>query len=173
MIPLKEMYKETNIIRFYRNEKLFALPTLTSVWNFDRDELENNHFYIQWLFPLDTASAYNRFAPILTEYDIQIFKTDIKIRENVMKSLSVMLNFYGFTIKNNQISIAKDFVSKSHWLTKNNHNFKRITRILRFLNLIDMKDLACSFFNSLSIIYSANPTIIGEKTFEFWNNALI
>ena len=44
MIPLKEMYKETNIIRFYRNEKLFALPTLTSVWNFDRDKLENNHF---------------------------------------------------------------------------------------------------------------------------------
>ncbi len=164
--------KESNIIKFYRGEFSLIRPNLKDIWKFSDSKLEHKHFYIQWLFPLNESSNYNSHAPILTEYDIEVMKSDKEIKENILKSLRIILKFYGLKLENNNIRIAEEFKEKHTWITRKNHNFKRITRILKFLVLMDMKEIANSFFLTLSIIYENNKEVIGETSFNYWNRAI-
>lgn len=38
---------------------------IQDIWNFSFYKLEHNHKYIQWLFPINTTSNYNKTAPII------------------------------------------------------------------------------------------------------------
>ncbi len=99
-------------------------------------------------------------------------KSNKEIKENILKSLRIILKFYGLKLENNNIRIAEEFKEKHTWITRKNHNFKRITRILKFLVLMDMKEIANSFFSTLSIIYENNKEVIGETSFNYWNRAI-
>ena len=58
---------------------------------------------------------------------------------------------------------------RPEWLTPNNHNFLRISRILRSLHVFGLNKEADEFFGYLSKIYENIPKIISEKTWEIWN----
>lgn len=78
--------KESNIIKFYRGEFSLIRPNLKDIWKFSDSKLGHKHFYIQWLFPLNESSNYNSHAPILTEYDIEVMKSDKEIKEKIANS---------------------------------------------------------------------------------------
>lgn len=40
--------------------------TIEEIWEWDHEDLEDTHDYIQWLFPLQERSAFNPDAPVLT-----------------------------------------------------------------------------------------------------------
>ncbi|OHA05389.1 MAG: hypothetical protein A3H69_05595 [Candidatus Sungbacteria bacterium RIFCSPLOWO2_02_FULL_47_9] len=139
--------------------------------------LENTHDYIQWLFPLKDASAYSSSAPLLTDEDIAAFKDYQTLRSNLLLAHARMLDFYGFTIvlKSGYFEIVRseNFVEKTqHWLTPNNHNFLRITRILKSLVLLDCSKHALAFFAALEKVYSEYAGVIGERTCGFWKEAV-
>ena len=71
---------------------------LNEILLWDDSRLEDVHDYIQWLFPLKERSAFNAFAPLLTENDIAVLKADKGARANILHALARMIDFYGFTV---------------------------------------------------------------------------
>ena len=144
--------------------------------------MELSHNYIQWLFPLDTKSEHNSQAPVLTKNDIQILSTSVIAKKNMVRSLIVMLRFYGLEIieyskGNIEIRPINDessncFEKRSkHWLRKKNHNYLRITRILKSLRLFGLDTYAEALFACMCTIYE-NTNAISETTFAYWTEAM-
>lgn len=154
-----------SLINFYLN--LEPCPTgymfndIIRVW--DDKKLERTHDYIQYLFPLQEKSKYNKNDILLTEEDILFFKENKKIRKNVLHALQRMLRFYGmpnFTFDGKQ----------RYWMKPDDHNHLRLTRIMRFLQLIGMNIASVKLFIVLCKINREIKGSISEKTFTIWKN---
>ncbi len=127
--------------------------------NSDDIELEDDHLYIQWLFPNRQQSFINLNAPLLNDQVIKLFKADESLQEMIRISLDRMIQFY-------QLDQQTPW-----WITKNNHNYLRCTRILNTLREFEMKDELFHFYSQLLMIYINNYQIITPMTFLFWKRA--
>ena len=144
--------------------------TIHDVWNFSNSKLEKVHDYIQWLFPTSIKSKYNTSAPVLTLEERKKFsKTDI-YKKNMKKSLDMMLRFYGLerktvSCKNVICMNSKTFHERSkNWLQPSNHNFQRLSRIIRSLSELGMKDFAKALYHCLTRdIYPMFQNVIGDS----------
>ena len=156
---------------------------LRDIWSWSFENLEHVHNYIQWLFPLNEPSRFNLGAPVLKREAIRSFRTDPKLRENLLASLKVMLKFYGFEIlpqdvagADVRIKIAKTInfhERKRNWLTPGNHNFLRLTRILKSLRLLGLSEYALPLYDALEDLYiNEAANIIGSLTFHYWQTAI-
>lgn len=90
----------------------------------------------------DKKSYVNTSDPTLKNREIQAFRTSEELRNRLIKSLKVMLAFYGLecrTEENAEIVIAKseEYLSRSRkWIKILNHNYLRLTRILTSLIIL-------------------------------------
>ena len=144
---------------------------------FGLDELEFHHDYIQWLFPLPEPSGANASAPLLSSQDIAAFKSDDALQNALLRSFALMLQFYGLdrVERGDAVEIVRGarFAERSReWLTSGNHNFLRISRILRSLSLLGLRKYAAAFLDALESIYTQNARIIGETTMGYWRRAV-
>jgi len=145
---------------------------IEDVWRYTHDELEDIHDYIQWLFPLTERSDFNPGAPVLDDATIQRFRTDETLRRNMERSLRLMLAFYGLEIAGVSIRRALSFAERSaNWLTPGNHNFLRLTRILKSLATLGLADRATQLLACLEEIYATDESVIGPRTIAFWRRA--
>ncbi|MDD5349321.1 MAG: opioid growth factor receptor-related protein [Chthoniobacteraceae bacterium] len=163
-----------NILAFYSKKATDSEGrTLEEIRLWDDDQLEQVHNYIQWLFPLPEPSAFNPLAPVLSKGQIAAFRADRLLRMELLASFDMMLRFYGFQRDQEQITCADKWPSQSErWLTPNNHNFLRISRILRSLSLLGLQVYAKAFFDTLSGLYSSQyADIIGKTTYHYWRTA--
>lgn len=167
----KKKYTQEQLINFYKNE----IPNinnmfLTDMWNLSEKDKEAKHDYIQWMFPTKEKSDFNRRAPVLESIDIEVMKDSKMVMSNMRKSVYVFLDFLGFTLnEDNNICIQEEFETKSkNWLRPNNHNFKRISRLLTFLKLFGFDEIYNNFFDKLEELYKKYPEIIGEKSYNYW-----
>jgi hypothetical protein len=118
-------------------------------------QLEESHDVIQWLFPLNEASAYNRNAPLLSVEDISVLKTDAVAKANILKAYERFLVFY----------------EDAQWITPYNHNYLRLTRILKCLGLAGLDKEKNALKSALNALYLLHKDTIGETTKRFWDNA--
>jgi hypothetical protein len=145
---------------------------LEDIWRFSHAELEAIHDFIQWLFPLAERSAFNPGAPVLDDATIQRFKSDATLQRNLERSLDVMLDFYGFARDEDRIVQAPSFAERSaNWLTAGNHNFLRLTRILKSLTLLGLGNRAAQLLECLEFVFASNQQVIGQRTITFWRQA--
>lgn len=87
----------------------------------------------------------------------------------MLRSLDVMLAFYGLERHGNNIVRSKNFKKRSKWwITKNNHNYRRITRILKSLRLAGLDEYADALCEELSQIYIVY-SVISDETLGYWN----
>jgi hypothetical protein len=140
------------------------------------ESLERNHDYIQWLFPLPERSSANPNAPLLLASDLQEFADREELRSNLLRSFGVMLHFYGLRLDHDvaapEIRPDDSFPSRSAvWLTPFNHNFLRLTRIVRSLSLLGCRSHADALLQCLEEIYRKHPSVIGVETFQYWKSA--
>ncbi|XP_068120688.1 opioid growth factor receptor-like [Hyperolius riggenbachi] len=127
-------------VRFYRNEIPFQpngtlIELLHYYWKDDYYELEMNHNYIQWLFPLRERGV-NPYASPLTPHEIQVMRSDDVIRRRLLQSYKLMLGFYGIMLldeNTGDVWRAENWMERFHNLNTNTHNNLRITRILKCL----------------------------------------
>lgn len=169
--------------------------TLDQILGWDFNKLESIHNYIQWLFPLTDRSSANWNAPVLTQADIEIFRSSEVIRENLLRSFNRMMSFYGFEIVQqddaalpeeafpdpvnprgtNPVFLNKsvDFPERaSNWLTRGNHNFLRLTRIMKSLKLANLDGYAHALSGELKKLYESDyGSVIGSTTFHYWEDA--
>ena len=164
------------LVLFYQNRAADNQGRMIEeILKWDDEKLERVHDYIQWLFPLPEPSGFNSNAPQLSRDDIADFVMDAQVRTNMLRSFERMLSFYGLEQSQSKETVrrAVKFPERSSsWLSRGNHNFLRITRILHSLFLTGFEKQSEAFYKCLVDIYGANKTIIGSATFEYWRNAV-
>ncbi|MEH2375639.1 opioid growth factor receptor-related protein [Nostoc sp.] len=167
------------LVPFYLGEQRDSEGrTIQQMWIWNFEELECTHDYIQWLFPLPERSAFNRDAPIVDKEIIQAFQSNPHLRQNLLRSLTVMLQFYG--LQRHQGNDGKIVVSQSEdypnrkreWVCIFDHNYLRITRILKYLMTFRLDNEAQAFYECLRKIYREDSDKIGGETFQYWTIAV-
>ncbi|MBW4472890.1 MAG: hypothetical protein KME45_21310 [Stenomitos rutilans HA7619-LM2] len=151
--------------------------TLESIWAWDNVRLEEEHDYIQWLFPLVEKSRFNPNAPVLTAVDRQMFNASDTLKTRLLTSFKRMLQFYGLQCPDNMaassITVADTFSERrDDWLHWGNHNHLRITRMLTSLRLLGLDAYAKAFFQCLTQLYQAEPDTIDPRSYAFWKDAV-
>jgi hypothetical protein len=163
------------IVEFYRGTTTdFLGRRLSDLWAWDHERLEGVHDYIQVLFPNCDPSFFNFHAPLLDEEAVAAFCTDPLLRENLARSLDLMLRFYGLEHDRatGQIVRRPEFEERAqNWLNRRNHNYLRITRILLCLHELGLDDLGRAFLAALEAIYLERPDQIGTLTMDYWRDA--
>lgn len=166
------------LIAFYRGDGRDHRGRLLShIHQYSFDSLERHHDYIQWLFPLPEPSGANASAPLLSKDDIAAFGADDFLRKALLQSFQLMLQFYGLelTVRGEDVDIARGahFDERSRvWLTSGNHNFLRISRILRSMSLLGLREHSRAFLKALENIYAEHAPVIGSTTMGYWRRAV-
>ena len=126
---------------------------LSMLWKQTDDDAENNHDYIQWMFPLDEPSQAVNGAPVLNDFDID------EIRENQLAigNLEVSAGwFLGFLERND------------HWITSYDHNHLRVTRVIKSLRLLTSDQAADEFRDKVIELAGDNLNLIDKEARDFW-----
>lgn len=159
--------------------------SIVDVHAFSLEALEDTHDYIQWLFPLREPSRAQPQSPVLDEETARMLSDDLIARAALRKSFDVMLAFYGLALERVpggegaspdfgwRVTRTKDFGRRSRvWLTRGNHNFLRLTRILASLTLLGEPALARALLLALVDIAAEYREVIGGETLGYWNRAV-
>jgi hypothetical protein len=126
---------------------------LVDIWQFDDDELEYTHDFIQWMFPLKEASGSNFSAPNLRASDVDVIRSSAKCQQNLETSASWILAFF----------------KRSEEVARfTNHNHLRVTRIIKSLRLLHSDQLADQFKQAILAMIQAKGARINSITVAFW-----
>jgi len=136
--------------------------------------LEASHDYIQWLFPTKEKSRVTPGAPTITSEIEREFKKDSILQDHLKASFARILHFYGLEIKNNKITKYENWTkNKKNWFIENTHNNLRITRIIKSLNTLGLKNEAKLFYNALMQLSDNEPDCgIDSVAISYWTDAI-
>lgn len=161
------------IVVLYRGGRDQYGRSLEDMWEYDHVALEEHHDFIQYLFPNDAPSMFQD-APLVTAETRKAFADDPAMRANLGRSLDVMLNFYGlrYDHTSGRVERADNFAGRArNWLASPNHNFLRVTRILRSLTLLGLSDRAAALFACLEDLNREYGGVIGDSV-RYWRTAV-
>lgn len=136
------------------------------------DEMEVTHDYIQWLFPLREKSNFNFDAPVLTDEDVELFKSNSQINYHLNLAFDKILMFFG-VVRLGTINECQFFKGPNYEAQKNvifgkfNHNHLRVTRVLACLSICGLRPWAEAFLKFLK----QNCTI-SDNTLKYWEDAV-
>ena len=161
------------ITKFYKNE--LSTPdgyTLDDISHFSDYELEQEHGFIQFIFPLIEPSNIIKNCPILTEEDIKFLHFDHISRHNLKLMFYKMLGFYRFKVISDGkiVKIESPKTEDLWWLTPYNHNILRITRILKSMKLLNYFDYSLALFEELKKL--KDHPAVKSKSFKFWEDVI-
>ncbi len=140
------------------NEPDFKDRFLNDIWNFSDEDIEHTHDFIQLLFPLNEKSE-----SVFHGYYLNTNNVVINIKSNE-------------TAKNNIVKSSKWFLSflerNSHWRRRQDHNYLRITRIIKSLRLLVSDEEADIFYKLFTeLLDDGLKKKINPLTFFYWENA--
>lgn len=124
----------------YRGKTPCRLADILAWKSDDEDEImEKCHHYIQWVFPNLEPSNVHKIPP-LSESEARLIRSDSTARANALKVYRWFLEFMGATMpdeKTGALYQGPNFSTQiKYFQGHHNHNFLRITRILKWLNLM-------------------------------------
>ncbi|XP_071429012.1 opioid growth factor receptor isoform X2 [Pithys albifrons albifrons] len=166
---LNDVEEEMWNLSFYKNEIAFKphglhIEELLSCWWDNYEILEENHSYIQWLFPL-REYGMNRSASPLTSQEIQAFRRSKKVMERFVRAYELMLRFYGIILvnkKTGELKRAENWAERFDNLNRFSHNNLRITRILKCLGEMGYEDYQVhlvKFFLTETLVEETLPNV--------------
>ena len=134
----------------------FKGRTLEKIWSFTDKEIEENHDFIQIIFPLNKPSQSVFHGYYLDSQDlVNQIKNNKDATNNIIKSSKW---FFSFLERN------------MYWNSQYNHNQLRITRVIECLRLLVSDEEADNFYdNVLELINDNNQ--VNVRTLNFWKNA--
>ncbi|HEX5269118.1 MAG TPA: opioid growth factor receptor-related protein [Gemmataceae bacterium] len=165
----------SQLVEFYRGTGTDCEGRrLDEILKWGDGRLEAVHDFIQWLFPLPEPSRFNPDAPLLTEEDVAAFRRDPALRANLRRSFECILTFLGLAeTAGGEVVEGPTFSSRAGdvW-DYPNHNWLRITRILRSLSLLGLGDEARALYRRLEDFHARRRFPIGDDTFQYWSDAV-
>jgi Opioid growth factor receptor (OGFr) conserved region len=165
----------SQLIDFYRGEGSDSDGRrLDDILAWNNGMLEAVHDFIQWLFPLPEPSRFNPDAPLLTPEDIAAFRQDPALRANLRRSFERILTFLGLQEAADAAVVpGPNFAARtpSVW-DYPNHNWLRITRILRSLHLLGLEAESQAFYRRLKDFHTRRQFPIDRETFAYWTDVV-
>lgn len=76
-----------------------TVRNIDGILAYNEDQMEDDHSYIQWVFPTPRASAFNGNAPIISKEEIKELRNDPKVIEVLNKFKNKMFNYWGLDPK--------------------------------------------------------------------------
>ena len=130
--------------------------SLFEVLAFDDVRLEATHDFVQWLFPLTEPSAAVPEAPVLSPEDVAAIRASGMAQCALAAATDRMDAFYRGT---------------HDWLMPNDHNHRRITRIIRSLRLLRGDEAADAFRAAILARVEATRAPISARSRGYWATA--
>jgi hypothetical protein len=164
----------SRLVRFYRGQATDTQGrSLHQLLFLDDTAFEDIHDFIQWLFPLPEPSAFNSRAPLLTPQDKDTFRGDATLRTELERSFERFLTFLGLMrTAGGTITEGPNFeVRKADVWSGPNHNWLRISRVLRSLYLLGLEEQSKAFYTWLEVQYRSKRFPIPQNTFGFWTRS--
>jgi hypothetical protein len=161
------------LIDFYRGEASdTAGRRLEDVWAWDDDAWEEVHDFVQWLFPLPEPSRFNPDAPLLTADDVIAFRAEERLRDRLRRSYRRFLLFLGLTEVEGRVADGPNLGARTPdaWAVPN-HNWLRVSRVLRSLSLLGLGQEARALYGWLHDAYHRHRFPIPADTFRYWTEA--
>lgn len=150
------------LIDFYKHGKPNASDhTLEEILGWDNEQWEGCHNHIQWILPLTEPSKFNSNAPLLDDETIHEFQTDPTIKNNVPRVFVKAMDFFF------------NHSGKPYWFEDGDHNLLRITRMIRFMTLLNYHGLAYGVYLRLTELADRYPNNISEVTWQFWQEPFL
>ncbi|RXK39092.1 hypothetical protein M231_03597 [Tremella mesenterica] len=101
----------------------------------DYKELEMNHSYIQWFFPIPEQGVNPHAKPLLP-HEQKAMSEDVEVLKRILRSYKMMLGFYGIKMNNDGgLRLADNADERLANLAARSHNLLRITRIIKCISL--------------------------------------
>jgi hypothetical protein len=155
--------------------------TFTSLLAFDDNQLEEEHNFVQYLFPLHQPSSMIIDAPVLTPELALLLSSNPIARDRFLAALLLFRRFLGVTEDTAIIAPGigiPPFIEPiqalrhqklSLWLHEGGHNTLRVTRIIRSLRLCGLEAEAISFYQDVSA--EGRRAGLGPRTLSYWRRA--
>lgn len=170
-----------DIIKFYRGEiRNDNGNFFDEILGWDDEHLERSHRTVQWMFPLNEPSEAQPDSPVLSDFQVQQMKSDPQIIANLGEAITVWGKFYGlayttghnddgdFYIEHQIVDITRF----NNWIKPFNHNYLRLTRMLKCMVLFGLQQWAISFYKCLKSIYDNYSITISAITMDYWSDAV-
>lgn len=161
------------LVEFYRgeipnNEGVF----IDEIMTYGYEQLEVDHAYIQWIFPLKERSMFNIEAPLLHDDEIILFKSDPELRGTVSEIICKMLDYFGMYFHRGAVNWQEPDPENGHkdpkwWLRFFNHNFLRMTRMLTSLRHLGFENISLAVYECLL----SSREMYGKESYEYWTDA--
>jgi hypothetical protein len=169
------------IVRFYSGGTDTSGRTLREILAWTDGTLEEAHDYIQWVFPTAQPSAVNPSAPLVTGETMRAFGSDPDLRKAMLDAFTRMLAFYGLRRETDDTGAARVSMDEARfpqraqtWLTPQNHNHLRLTRIMQSLSTLGLRREAAALQRCLLHDVAEGPGAdrISPATLRFWRDAV-
>lgn len=135
--------------------------------------LESTHDFIQWLFPLPEPSAVNPGAPLADAKVREAFRNDPLLREHLRESFLRMLRFYGLMLdEDGCVRPAGNWAQRNAWFRHGGHNDLRITRILRSMTVLGLRNEARALLDGLEQLRRNERCGVNARAFDYWRAAV-
>ena len=145
------------IERFYRGRGVDGSGrTFADTLAQSDESLETSHDWVQWVFPLPERSNAQPTSPILHPQDLVQFRTDEVLHALVLTAVDRFNRFLDST---------------EQWVRQKDHNHLRITRVLRFLTLINLPEPAHALYRKVGAKLASEGLLL-ERTDWYWRTAL-
>ena len=146
-----------NFYKFLRNEGPdFKGRFLSHIWNFNDNQIESKHDFIQVVFPLNKPSqAVFHGLYLDNEIVINKIRNDKQISKNIIFSKNWFIKF----LKRNYC-----------WMSYSDHNQLRITRVIECLRLL-VSDYEANLFYSEIMKMLGTENEVNKSTLHFWSKA--
>jgi len=148
-------------------------------WFRDYYELEYNHGFIQWLFPIQERGM-NFQSQRLQRHEIAAMKSDPIIIRRILRSYKMMLDFYGMRLVSEESGLVdrslppQDNISRYRNLSRSPHNYLRISRILKCLSEFGLEHLNIGFLLHVLCEQSESKILLGLRNSmdKWWANCV-
>jgi hypothetical protein len=143
----------TPLVDFYNGlGPNYLIEAILNEW--DDDEWDNRHNFIQWVFPTSVPSKYNPTAPVLDAVQAKILAD-----EHWHHIYDAVNRFEGFLINTDSFRAF-------------NHNFLRISRVLQSTREMGLDKLANRHYRFVTRMLTANYSELdADSTLQHWDNA--
>ncbi|WP_461534873.1 NADAR domain-containing protein [Spongorhabdus nitratireducens] len=144
--------------------------TLNQVRAFNDQQMEKEHNYIQLLFPNKIPSSVNPGAPILTPRMAARLRDDPAMERQLLVSVDHVLRFWGIERAGDDVGLMVGETGRhSKWCANdNNHNQKRVTRMLHCLMACGQQELARNIEKALQ----AHRRQLKAPPNRYWSDAV-
>lgn len=147
---------------------------LSEIVQQDDDWLEQTHDFIQWLFPLNELSRASLHAPLVDARTRHAFLTDDLPKQHMRIALVRMLRFLGLRFDGKALTKGANWDERKQcWFTCHSHNSLRVTRILKSMAFLGLKDEAVNLQAGLEALCQTEPDCgVTDVSRRYWADAV-